>query len=118
MANKILTNVYDYIGNTYPSDVYVKNDTTLNNTNLENLRINISLIFYKSKEDYQDGFKSFIAIVDKTSKIPIVSFAQMLTPEQAMTINPTMVQGFVTDYLKTIYNEDVSPAVNNVEEVY
>lgn len=111
MANKIKTTVLDNHGNSYASDVYVQHDANINSAILADLRVPISMLFFKSHAHKDAGYSPFAPIVDTDKKIPISVFFKEITPEEAASLNAIAVQNYVTEYLSEIYGKD------NVETV-
>ena len=105
MAHKILETVYDNTGNSRSTDIFVKHDTNITTTILDNLEIEIFMYFYRSENDYLSGKSDFTAVDNLTDLNPYKSFLQTLTGAQALTIDPELVNNFTKTHLKTLYTD-------------
>jgi hypothetical protein len=107
MAHKILTTVYDTIGNEYTTDVHVSyRSQDVDLMGLDNLMARGRLTFHKSLEHKNQGFSSFEPIINSTELVTIHQWQKQITVEEAALVNPTTIHGYITEYLKGIYGED------------
>ncbi len=112
MANKITTNVYDAIGNTYTTDVHVVHPINL--ANLSALETEgkavMKLVFYKTLADKEAGrmpIQTVDNLIDKNIFDGVLEVNNLTDP----TTWQLDVQIAVTNKLKEIYGE------NNVIEL-
>ena len=111
MANKITTTVYDACGNSYATDVYVRHNVKLPDNLDSVLKFLVIFEFYKTETDYNNGRTAIGAVKDNTDWERVKNYMQTITSEQFPNLSNSMIQGFVTTYLESIWGEGNCPVV-------
>ena len=104
MANKILTNVQDVIGNDYATDVVVYHP--LNKADISVLetqgKVGIIMEFYKSQTDKEAGKQQLKPVDSEGKELSMLLVVEGIT---SVADSVTKCQEAVTEHLKGIYGE-------------